>query len=1417
MKRILLAIVALVAVGAAKAQSWKDITQMFVQNPTFVGNKYNGWEGDTWGANGAHENAEHFNRTFNTYQTITGLPAGKVRLSCKGFYRAGTSANDYTLYSSGNYRSSQHAQLYIMSSVSSYTTPIVLASSGKTSSSLGGSASGVGKQTSNGWWTEYEYYIPNNMEAAYYWFTAGYYNNSVEGQVGSDGTITIGVSKYSTINQDWVCVDDFKLEWYGTEVKATAVTLESDARTMVIGETYQINAGVLPENTTFKNFIYTTSNSKVATVDANGVVKAVGLGTTNLRITCGSVSKSLSITVKDSKPTAGALVINEIMAANIDVYRDPSTNFGSWVEVYNPTDNAVSLGNLYVTDDETNLKKNKLTPDYGAAMPKGFAILNFDHHEVWTPLSYRQIDDKLDTEGGKIIISDGTTIIAEATYPAATSRMSYARTTDGGDTWGTCCDPTPGASNNDGTYAKKQLEAPVVSVEGQMFTGTLKFNVTIPEGAILKYTTDGTAPTMKSGQISTNGSFSVSDTKCYRFRLFQDGMIPSAVVTRSFIKDNGNYPFNAISITTDANNLFESDYGIYNYSEYGRTGNGQTSKYNANMEWDRPVNFEYMVGGKAVLSQECDLSACGGWSRGFTPHSFKLKATKAYDGMNYFPYQFFDAKPYAKHKTLQIRNGGNDNGCRIKDAVLQQIVATSGLYVDYQEYQPVHVFVNGQHYAVLNMREPNNKHHGYANYGIDTDFMEQFEINPDSGYVQKEGTGESFERWYTLSKTAAQQESYEEICQLVDIDEYTNYMAVQMYLGGTDFPQNNIKGYRDITEGAEGKFHFVLFDLDFAFNTNTPFTTFAGKRYYTSDALHGYDYSQGVSIEGKTKTSENKFVSIFLNMLNNETFKKKLVDAYCLVGGSVMTPERVSTIVNAVAANAARGGYINPSNTANDIINKASASRQTQMISHLRDYLKLPAGRSVAISSNLEDAKLVLNDMEIPTGRFNGTLFGDITVKAQTPAGYKFLGWSNSSSTGASSSTTLLPASQQWNYYDKGSLDNTEWYGKNYDAASWSKGMAPLGYGKSDNKTNNLAANKTCYYFRTEMDINNAVAYNNFKLNYSVDDGFIIYVNGSEAGRYNMPSGNVSFSTVSTTYANGNPDNGSMSLDQKLFREGKNTIAVEVHNNQASSSDIVWQGSITASYINPENIKVVSTEQEYTIPASGQQSITAIYTALNDEDKDAATAPVVINEVSAANTIFINDNFKKDDWMELHNTTNEDIDIAGLYITDNMEKPTKYQVPANSGVNTVIPARGYMVIWCAKRTSAGKDLYTQFKLSEEGAVKITMMNEGGKEELYSDTFEYGLHSGTQSVGRYQDGRKEIYTLDVPTPGTANKYNMYAVLWENPNETGAQYVSADDDDEVDDIENGVRYNLAGQVVGNDYKGVIIVNGKKYLNK
>lgn len=1097
----------------------------------------------------------------------------------------------------------------------------------------------------------------------------------------------------------------------------------------------------------------------------------------------------VNVSAQNAKPSSSNIVINEIMASNIDVYRDPSTNFGSWVELYNPTSSPVVLGGLYVSDDVNNLKKNKLVSNYGTLPANGFAVLNFDHHEVWTQYSYRQIDDKLDCDGGVVIISDGTNIFAQQEYPKAIGRISFARLKDGGSEWGTMGIPSPGKSNSlNGGFATEQLAEPVISHSSGMFSSSILLKVNIPSGCTLKYTTDGTSPSSTNGKTSGTGEFSISANCVYRFRLFKNGYLPSGVVTRTFIKSSG-VTMPIISIVTDKANIDGSnDYGLFMQGQNGRPGNGQYNNCNWNMDWDRPVNFEYITtDNECVVSQECDFSTCGGWSRAWNPHSFKLKANKVYDFRKTFDYQFFDEKPFLNNKTLQVRNGGNDTGCRIKDAAIQQIAARSGLYVDYQSWQPARVYFNGSFYAVLNVREPNNKHYAYANYGIDTDEMEQFEMSPDSGYVQMVGTGEYFKQLYDLSAYAESQSVYEEIRTLLDIDEYINYMAVELYTGNWDWPQNNVKAFRDVNDG---KFHFVLFDMDGSLSTNTPFSTFAGKKTYTFDGLHGYDYSRGVSIEGTRRTREIEVVTLFLNLLKNETFKKKFIDTYCLVGGSVYTPERVRAVVDEMASILSSGG-VNPYSTANSLISSFSESRQSSMISHLKSYFRLSgtSQQNVVLSSDVEGAKIFVNDIEVPTGKFSGTLFAPVTYRAVAPAGYKFTGWvSDGSAFGETS--VVFPRESVWNYADT-DVTSSQW--KTSTSPFKQSGMAPIGYGKSSLNTTVSAKNKLAYYFnRTFTLAKNPSSSDVFTLNYTIDDGFVIYVNGVEAARYNMPSGTPGYNTAATTYAEGNPDAGSVKLSSSLFKKGTNYIAVEVHNNSTSSSDIMWDAELLMTVPKEGNSEFITTEEELEITTAGNYNLMACYEPISDDELIAnGTTPIKINEVSAANTMAVNDNFSKKDWIELYNTTEEEIDVAGMYLSDDENNPKKYQIPSGA-INTIIQPYGHLVIWADEKAGVSQ-LHANFKLGNNDGEKVILMSE---DETWKDCLTYTVHSGVQSVGLYPDGSNNVYVMDAPTIGTTNKLDSYANFY-------ATYVP--DFGEPDAIAN-IPVDRPADVVAEHYYGV-----------
>ena len=433
----------------------------------------------------------------------------------------------------------------------------------------------------------------------------------------------------------------------------------------MVDQIAQIEAVVTPENALQKALAWTSSRPDVVYVDQEGVVVALKEGVsviTAKTIDGSNISTSIVLKVEHPIVTGTSFVINEIMASNVDEYISPAYNFDGWVEFFNPTNNSISLTGLYLSDDATDLMKWQIPSSVGVLPAKGFKVIWFDSNNIAT----QNAPFKLDVDGGMLYVSDKSgNEMMNFKYPEGKERVSYARVIDGSNTWKYTSTPTPGETNYGSTFADTQLPAPVVDQPSQLFSGELSVNVTIPVGYTLRYTTDGTLPTMDNGETSTKGQFTVDATSIYRFRFFADGMLPSTVTSRSYIYRDKDYTLPVVSVVTDPDFIWSKEIGVFEQGPNGRPGNGQSTKCNWNMDWERPVNFSYITAdGEMVLNQDVNLEMCGGWSRAWTPHSFKLKGSKELGGNKNLNYPFFEEKPYIRNRTLQIRNGGNNNGSR---------------------------------------------------------------------------------------------------------------------------------------------------------------------------------------------------------------------------------------------------------------------------------------------------------------------------------------------------------------------------------------------------------------------------------------------------------------------------------------------------------------------------------------------------------------------------------------------------------------------------------------------------------------------------------------------------------------------------------------------------------------------------------
>jgi hypothetical protein len=157
----------------------------------------------------------------------------------------------------------------------------------------------------------------------------------------------------------------------------------------------------------------------------------------------------------------------------------------------------------------------------------------------------------------------------------------------------------------------------------------------------------------------------------------------------------------------------------------------------------------------------------------------------------------------------------------------------------------------------------------------------------------------------------------------------------------------------------------------------------------------------------------------------------------------------------------------------------------------------------------------------------------------------------------------LVPRGAVWKYDDSGTDLASAWRAAGFDDSSWDSGPAQLGYGDGDEATvisfGPSSSNKIpTYYFRRSFAVLDPGAVGDLTLRLVRDDGAIVYLNGVEVLRANMPAGPVTFNTFAVAAIGGADENTFLesSIAPGLLVPGANLLAVEIHQVNATSSDL---------------------------------------------------------------------------------------------------------------------------------------------------------------------------------------------------------------------------------------------------------------------
>ena len=196
-------------------------------------------------------------------------------------------------------------------------------------------------------------------------------------------------------------------------------------------------------------------------------------------------------------------------------------------------------------------------------------------------------------------------------------------------------------------------------------------------------------------------------------------------------------------------------------------------------------------------------------------------------------------------------------------------------------------------------------------------------------------------------------------------------------------------------------------------------------------------------------------------------------------------------------------------------------------------------------------------------------------------------------------------------------------------------------------------------------------------------------------------------------------------------------------------------------------------------------------------------APVVLNECLTFNVSGEVDNAGElEDWVEIHNPTDGAIDLAGYYLTDRLNNPTKWRFPLDAGDSTVIAPNGYMLLWADNDPEQGWN-HVEFRLNNVGEVLVLRSPDGF---TIADSVHFGTSDPDVSYARLPNATGPFEWVDEPTPGECNDCTEEVVeaesltpsvfLGGNPSSPGAA---------IRLLEEAVLYDAGGRKVASLSKG------------
>ena len=642
---------------------------------------------------------------------------------------------------------------------------------------------------------------------------------------------------------------------------------------------------------------------------------------------------------------------------------------------------------------------------------------------------------------------------------------------------------------------------------------------------------------------------------------------------------------------------------------------------NPRSRFERPCSIEYInPDGTPGFQYDAKIEVHGNASRRparMHKHSLRVTFTTEFGGPGRLEYPLFPDSPVDQFNKLVLRACFTDSWGLVswssaryrpndsqyfRDVWMKNSLRDMGQPSSHGNF--VHLYVNGLYFGLHNLTERLEDDFWAEHLG---GAKEDWEINKD---LSAPGS-----RWNQmmgiLNSNIASNAVYNSAKAYLDMENYADYMLLHFYADSEDWPHHN--GYAAANPvSGDGRFRFWCWDQEIVLDK------FSWANSNPADSSSRYNRSSGGGAPFQRLRLNDEFLMLFADRVQKHMFnggalsQQESIDRYMGLADQ---------LDKAIVAESARWGdtqdttpYGNTPGSSNDpnadyypptINNPIYFTREQHWLVErdnvVNNYIPtlhsptdprgiIPELRANNLFPSINAPAFGQFGGVVPSG-FELTMTGDtgtiyFTTDGSDPRleGGAINPAAGTIATGFATDVFVDFLDSDWRWLDTGAAQSTsdvvvghgsygtsDWKHPGFAETGWSTGGQGMLGGQDADDITGVTLNTvidigpagsrhTTVYFRKPFTVTGAGDYTRLDIGVKRDDGAILYLNGREIGRTNMPGGTVSYSSVASVGMTGTPESTVNNLVYHLnpgdLVEGTNVLAVELHNASTGSGDM---------------------------------------------------------------------------------------------------------------------------------------------------------------------------------------------------------------------------------------------------------------------